>query len=93
MEVNKSEYQIEVISTIKLLRNQNGYSQAKLADYLGISYGLLGNIESPRYPHKYTLSQINRIANLFDVSVSWIFLKKESNNIDEILPKIIKYDS
>ena len=54
----KSDYQLLIIYKIKLLREQHNISQNKMANYLGIGNGQMGNIEGPKMSTKYTLSQI-----------------------------------
>ena len=47
-----------VINIIRELRQGQNASQAYVAELLDLrSSGLVGNIESPRFPHKYTLKQ------------------------------------
>jgi len=92
MKPGKTDYQYQVISRIKQLRIAHNYSQVKLAEYLCISNGLVGNIESLRFRHKYTLYQISRVAQLFGVSIPFLFLGEECDDINTILNKIIEYD-
>lgn len=63
MENIKTDYQNCIIQKIKVLREENDISQAKLSEILGISTGQLGNIESLNYQHKYTLHQIFTFCN------------------------------
>ena len=53
--MDKTEYQLEVISRIRKLRIENEVSQVGLANLIDISNGQIGNIESPKFQHKYTL--------------------------------------
>ncbi|MBR1520655.1 MAG: helix-turn-helix transcriptional regulator [Bacteroidaceae bacterium] len=46
MENQKTELQIEIIGRIKNMRQQNGISQKDMADYLDVTAGEIGNIES-----------------------------------------------
>ena len=92
MTVSKSPYQYEIITKIRKLRIANNYSQTKLASYLGISNGLVGNIESTRYSHKYTLNQINQLAKLFHTSISYIFTDREDADLQTILDCFFEYD-
>ena len=94
----KSEYQEKVISKIKKLRMDNNVSQSQISEILSISPGLVGNIESYKYKHKYTLKQIYEICNYFNFSIEYIFfdlneLTTERNNIiNQLIIKIIEYD-
>lgn len=92
----KSEYQIEIISKLIRLREANGYSQEKIGILLGLSSGQIGNIESPKYPHKYTLEHIYKICNEFNTHIEHIFIEDSDyeTNIDIInllISKIIQY--
>lgn len=63
-----SKIEIYVISKVKELRVQSGYSQASLADKLGVSSGFIGKVESIKYDAKYNLNHINKIAKHFKIS-------------------------
>ncbi len=86
----KTEYQINIIGKIRKLREQHGYSQAQLAAVLDISNGQMGNIESVKTPHKYTLSQIHTISKLFGEPIEEIFeISVSADNVTEIVNKLI----
>ncbi|MDD7318961.1 MAG: helix-turn-helix transcriptional regulator [Prevotella sp.] len=91
----KSEYQQIIIFKLRKLRQDNGYSQQQLGAVLGLSNGQIGNIESPHRPHKYTLSQINALCNVFKIRIEQIFLDEDDFNsgniIDTLIEKIIIY--
>jgi transcriptional regulator with XRE-family HTH domain len=93
----KSEYQILIIHKLKKLREQKGVSQGKLACYLGISNGQMGNIESPKMSTKYTLSQIYSLCELFNIRIDHLFMEDEDYNSDKdiinlLITKIIRYE-
>lgn len=92
----KSNYQNHIILKIRKLRESKGYSQKKLATFLGISEGQMGNIESIIPPHKYTLSQIHRICKLFEVPIQQIFIEEFNDDmrdvIELLISNIIKYE-
>ena len=92
------DYQDKVIQLIKKLRTDKGISQAKLSEILGISRGQIGNIENPRYSHKYTLKQIDIICKHLDYPIEKIFMPNVkiapecSEAIDELMKSIVKYE-
>lgn len=93
----KNENQIEIINKLKKLREERGYSQGKIASLLGISYGQMGNIESIRSPHKYTLEHIYAVCDEFHIPIEHIFLEDadyENNRdiIKTLILKIIQYE-
>lgn len=93
----KSEYQNYVINKIRKLREEHHYSQENIAFLLGLSNGHVGNIESLKTNHKYTLGQILKICNEFNYPIEQIFLEDEdyTKNIDivsSIIQKIIIYE-
>ena len=93
----KNEYQVEIINKLKRLRDENGYSQSKIASLLGISHGQMGNIESFRTPHKYTLEHIYTICDKFHFPIDHLFLEDadyESNRdiIKTLIFKIVQYE-
>ncbi|MGO5493954.1 helix-turn-helix transcriptional regulator [Parabacteroides merdae] len=93
----KSEYQNYIINKIRRLREERQYSQENIATLLGLCNGHIGNIESPKTSHKYTLSHIFKICNEFNYPIEQIFLEDEDykTNIDivsNIIKKIIRYE-
>ncbi len=94
MELYKTEYQMSIVGRIRDLRLQQGISQAELSRIIGISAGQLGNIESPKYPHKYTLRQISDFCEYIGYPVECIFVDDESDksNISKIISNIIRYE-
>lgn len=93
----KTEYQNKVILNLKRLREINEFSQSKVALFLGISNGQIGNIETPTSPHKYTLAQIAKLCKKFKVPIELVFY---GNGVDaskiskeELLKKIIEYQN
>jgi transcriptional regulator with XRE-family HTH domain len=97
MNFMKSAVQIDIISRIKKLRELHEFSQADMAKLLGISTGQMGNIESLRRPHKYTLSQIFIICNEFKFPIEHIFLNEYDYNanidiVNLLIHKIVEYE-
>lgn len=93
--MGKTEYQQAIITKLRKLREERGYSQQCIAAILGLSNGQVGNIESSKQTHKYTLSQIKTLCDEFNIRIEQIFLEeddyKNNNIIDLLIKKIIKY--
>ena len=64
----KTDIENHVIQKVKSLRLESKMSQADLAFKLGVSYGFIGRIESEKYPDKYNLNHINKLAAIFNCS-------------------------
>ena len=96
MEVKNSDIQTQVIQKIKRLRIERGISQQALSDILGISDGQVGNIESPKFQHKYTLKQLYDFCEFVKYPLELLFLTKEElsskDAINLLINKIIRYD-
>ena len=90
----KTDYQIVVLSTIKKKREERGISQLALSSYLGISPGQMGNIDSFKQPHKFTLKQIKSICDYMMINIEDVFFPNEGDkhhSINDIINAIIKY--
>ena len=57
-----------VIARVKEKRIEKGFSQSKLAFELGLSNGFIGMVESGKFAHKYSVSQLNNIAKILGCS-------------------------
>lgn len=93
----KSEYQNYIINRIRQLREERGYTQGKVASIIGISNGQMGNIESHKTSHKYTLAHIQRICREFKLPIEQVFLENEdfarnTDLINLLIEKIVKYE-
>lgn len=89
----KTDFQNEVINRIRLLRVDNDISQIGQANLIEVSNGQIGNIESPKFQHKYTLKQLYQIANHFKVSIYFLLTgKDEVVDSDTLIKALIKYD-
>lgn len=88
----KSNYQISIIDKLRTLRQEHQFSQAQVASILGISTGQMGNIETLKASHKYTLEQIYTLCKKFKISVVDIFLNDEEKKLpaDEKINVLIK---
>lgn len=89
----KTEFQNEVVNRIRQLRMDHDISQMKLANIIDVSNGQIGNIESPRFQHKYTLRHLYIIARFFNVSICYLLTgNTEELNTDSLLQILIRYD-
>ena len=59
----KNPIEEAIIMKIRKLRLERNISQMALSDILNVSDGQIGNIESSRFQHKYTLKQIYTFAH------------------------------
>lgn len=89
----KTHFQYEVISRLKKAREDKNFTQASVAKHLGISPGQLGNIESYKQCHKFTLAQILKICDLLEIDIVEIFLPNKEGNVEprEVIEEIVKY--
>lgn len=91
--MNKTDFQIDIINRIRQLRTENDISQIKLANIIDVSTGQIGNIESPKFQHKYTLKQLYQISKFFNVSIDYILTgTNHLLNTEDIIKALIKYD-
>ena len=95
----KTDFQLRVINIIRELRQGQNASQAYVAELLDLrSSGLVGNIESPRFPHKYTLKQLSVLCEAFQYPFEYLFLDEKETllpykeRIKLLINKIIDYD-
>lgn len=97
--MSKSDYQLSIILKIKRERELRGLGQKNIADILKISLGQVGNIESPKYPHKYTLRQIDALCKHFKMPTEQLFipddsyLQEDANITSILINKIIEYEN
>lgn len=88
----KTPFQYEIISRLKKAREDKNFTQASIAKHLEISPGQLGNIESYKQDHKFTLAQILKICDLLEIDIESIFLPERGEvNTLEVIEAIIKY--
>ena len=64
----KTKFQYEIIQLVKALREEKGLTQDDIADALKVSRGYIGQVESPNYPSRYTVDQLNSLALFFKCS-------------------------
>lgn len=91
----KTDYQLTVIGRLKALRESRNLSQAAVARLLGISPGQLGNIESYKRSHKYTLRQIYTLSQHFGIELEQLIPTDKAyateGGVNSIIESIIKY--
>ncbi len=91
----KTDYQQQVINRIKLIRESKGFSQLTFSKLLEISLGQMGNIDSCKQPHKYTLKQILKICDFLEITVEEIFFPSEEKgntfSTRDVINAIIRY--
>lgn len=90
----KTEYQQQIIDRLRRLREERNFSQAFVAKCLGISPGQLGNIESYKRGHKYTLKQIYELSILLNFPLQNIFTDNQSSisdDVEDLIKQIIRY--
>lgn len=95
-KMEKTLFQIEIINKIRLLRSERKISQKRVGEILGISDGQVGNIESFKFPHKYTLKQLYELCKEFNYPIEHLFLDEddfsgETEIINLLIQKIISY--
>lgn len=92
----KNPIEESIIMKIRELRLERNISQMALSDILNVSDGQIGNIESPRFQHKYTLKQIYTFCTFIDYPFEKVFLSDEElaskNSIALLIKKIIQYE-
>lgn len=91
----KTEYQTHIINRLQKMREAQNHSQAEVARFLGISPGQLGNIESYKRSHKYTLKQIYALSEYFEITIEEIFSDRavqiSIGDVNALISQIIKY--
>ncbi|MCX2481047.1 helix-turn-helix transcriptional regulator [Pedobacter sp. MC2016-15] len=65
---SKSRIELFVIEKVKSLRENAKISQSELAFKLGVSNGFIGQVESAKFPAKYNLDHIDKLAKIFHCS-------------------------
>ena len=91
----KTRYQQQVIGKIKSIREKMGFTQLSFSKLLDISPGQMGNIDSCKQPHKYTLAQLLTICDFLGISIE-VFLFLDFENVGlistrEVVDAIARY--
>lgn len=99
MQNLKTDFQLSIIAKITNLRQNHHLTQIQMAEILDLSSaGQIGNIESPKYSHKYTLEQIYKISKYLGYPIEKIFLSESelensiSHVVDILFIKLIDYE-
>jgi len=64
----KSEIDLYIMSEVKKRRTEHQFSQAVLATKLDVSNAFIGQIENPKHNSKYSMVQLNKLAQIFNCS-------------------------
>ncbi|MCD8041424.1 MAG: helix-turn-helix domain-containing protein [Tannerellaceae bacterium] len=65
-----------VIARVKAMRQERGWSQQELADYMNFSQSFIRDVENPKKAQKYNLSHINELCKIFDCTFADFFPDK-----------------
>jgi len=91
----KSDYQQQVINKIKALREKQGITQLAFSRLLGISPGQMGNIDSIRQPHKYTIKQLLTVCDALGIGIEEVLFPRSAKSmtysVRDVVTAIIKY--
>lgn len=68
MANQKTEIDLYVIERVKERRRELKMSQADLAFKLEVSYGFIGQVESKKFPAKYNINHLDKLASIFKCS-------------------------
>ena len=80
----KTDIELFVIAKVKDKRTELNLSQEDVASILDKSRGFIGQVESQKYPAKYNLNHLNKLAIEFNCSVQDFLPEKP------IMPKTTK---
>lgn len=61
-KAGKSKFDLAIIDLVKEMRAKKKLSQDDLAEFLEVTRGYIGQIESPHTRSKYNLNHLNRLA-------------------------------
>lgn len=64
----KTGIELYIINKVREMRTDKGISQADLANKLDVSFGFIGQVESPKNAAKYNLNHLNALAKILDCS-------------------------
>lgn len=72
----KTKIDLYVIERVKEKRTEKEYSQADIANELGVSVGFIGKVESTKYPTHYNIKHLNDLAKVLKCSPQDFLPKK-----------------
>ena len=91
----KTDYQQKVINRIKGFREERGVTQLAFAKLLDISPGQMGNIESYKQPHKYTVRQIVAVCESLGIDIENVLFsdgeRSDGCSVADVVNAIIRY--
>jgi len=71
----KTKIELEIIKRIVAIRGKK-ITQRDIADYLNVSPGYIGQVESKNSPSMYTINQLNDLARILECSLHDFFPEK-----------------
>jgi len=94
----KTEFQLEIVNKLKKLRVKHHLTQMDVSIILSLdSPGQIGNIESSKFNHKYTLKQIKKLCDYYHYPIHKLFFDEEITNCEELIlntfDRIIEYEN
>ena len=70
---NVTEIEQFVIDKVREIRQLRKWGQEKLSLEMGLSPKFIGNVESPKTPHKYNINHLNKLAEILLCSIRDFF--------------------
>lgn len=64
----KSQFEMLVVELVKSKRQSQNISQKELAFLMDLSIGFVGRVESPKFPAKWNLDHLNKLAEVLECS-------------------------
>lgn len=64
----KSQFEMCVVELVKSKRQSQNISQKELAFLMDLSIGFVGRVESPKFPAKWNLDHLNKLAEVLECS-------------------------
>lgn len=68
----KTKIELEIIKRIVAIRGKK-ITQRDIAEYLNVSPGYIGQVESKNSPSMYSINQLNDLAKIFECSLHAFF--------------------
>jgi len=64
----KSDFEMYIINQVKKIRLEHDLKKVDIAIVLNVTKGFITQVESPNYSIKYSLDQLNKLAEEFECS-------------------------